>query len=82
MKIYQLSHHEVLMNETALNEERFIEQYKNLLDDQLRFHTLSTAKIFQCINICSGTITSNPLITEALLRKHRLPAFKFLVCKN
>lgn len=82
MKVYQLRHHEVLMNETLLNEGRFIEQYKKLLDDQLRFHTIINKKIFQSVNICSGIITSKPLITEALLRKQQLPAFQFLTCKN
>lgn len=82
MKVYQLTYHEVLMNETLLNEERFIEQYKNLLDHQLRYHTIINSKVFQSVNICSGVITSKPLVTEALLRKHHLPAFQFLTCKN
>jgi hypothetical protein len=70
------------MNETLLNEERFIEQYKNLLDDQLRFHTIINKRIFQSVNICRGVITSKPLVIEALLRKQQLPAFEFLACKN
>lgn len=71
-----------MINEGLLNEERFMEQYKVLLEEHLRFHTISNKRIFQVINISTATITSKPLLTEALLRKPQLPPFHFLACKN
>jgi hypothetical protein len=82
MKVYQLKHHKVFINEAFFNEERFIKQYRVLLEEQLRFHTISSKRLFQVINIGTATITSKPLITAALLRKQHLPAFQFLACKN
>jgi hypothetical protein len=70
------------MNEAIFNEERFIEQYKVLLEQQLRFNTISNKKIFQSVHITKGTITSNPLAVELLLRKQVLPPFQFINCKN
>lgn len=82
MKVYQLQHYEIFINEQLFNEERFIKQYKDLLEEMLRINVICNGKYFQSINISSGNVSSNPNIIEALLRKTDLPAFKFIICKN
>ncbi len=82
MRVYHFKHREILMNESAFTEERFIEQYNEFLGDFLSGRTISKMRIYQVINLVNFTISSKPFLTEPLLKKHDLPAFKFLTCNN
>ena len=82
MKVYQIKNHEILISEVLLNEERFVEQYKNLFEEILLIGIISNKRIFQCINLCNHSASSKTLVIEPLLRKNILPPFQFLVCKN
>jgi hypothetical protein len=82
MKLYQSRYHEILINEGVINEERFMDQYRYILEDCLSIHAISTKKFYECINLKTGNVVSKPLVIETLLRKGELPAFKFLVSKN
>ncbi|MGG9961043.1 hypothetical protein [Ferruginibacter sp. SUN106] len=82
MKMYQFKYQEILMNESFVNEERFLEQYKYLFEEILNFHSINSKNVYESINISGNRISSKPLVIETLLRKNRLPAFQFLVCKN
>lgn len=82
MKVYQIKNHEIFISEVLLNEERFVEQYRNLFDDILLLGIISNKRIFQCINLCKHSTSSKTLVIEPLLRKNTLPPFQFLVCKN
>lgn len=82
MRVYHFKHREILVSEAAFNEERFIEQYNEFMGDFLRGSTISKLRIYQVINLVNFTISSKPFLTEPLLKKHNLPAFKFLTCNN
>lgn len=71
-----------MINEQLFNEERFVEQYKNLFEETLRINLICNKNIFQSINIASGKLSSNPILIKSLLQKINLPAFKFITCKN
>ena len=70
------------MNESALHEEKFIEQYNKFFESLLLCKNIGKMRIFQVINLVNYTTRSTPFITESLLRKPILPAFKFLACNN
>ena len=82
MKVYQLKNHEILLNESLFNEERFVEQYRNLIEKELMVASISNKRIYQCIKLSNNTISSKSLLIASLLRKNILPPFQFLVCKN
>jgi hypothetical protein len=82
MRVYHFKHREILVNEAAFNEERLIEQYNELFGHLLRASVISKMRVYQVINLAKFTISSKPFLTEPLLRKHDLPAFKFLTCNN
>jgi hypothetical protein len=82
MRVYHFKHSEILVNEAAFNEERFIEQYNEFFGHLLRASVISKMRVYQVINLANFTISSKPFLTEPLLRKHDLPAFKFLTCNN
>jgi hypothetical protein len=82
MKVYQLKHHQMYLTEDSLTEEQFIEQYKELLNELLRYRNLGQNRMYEVISLINYTISSQPLHTEALLRKSTLPPFRFLACKN
>jgi hypothetical protein len=82
MRVFQYKHQEIFISEQFNNEERFIEQYRNISEELLRIKNISHDKIYQSIKLQNHKITSNPLIIESLLRKKELPSFQFLACKN
>lgn len=82
MKIYQYKYNEIFIIESFLHEERLADSYNNLFDELLLCRNISDKKIYQSINILTNKITSAPHIVKALLVKEKLPAFKFLICKN
>ncbi len=84
MKVYQFKRQEIFMSESFsfFNEERLIDKYNALLDELLLYRNISDAEVLDSINILNSKITSAPHIVKALLMKEKLPAFKFLVCKN
>lgn len=82
MKVYHFKHREIFVNESSFNEEQFIEQYNEFFGELLRCRNIGKMRIYQVINLGNFTISSKPFITEPLLRKQALPAFKFLTCNN
>ena len=82
MKIYHFKHHEMFVVDSSLSEAAFVALYNELFYDLLKISNISGNKIFESIDISHSSISSKPFITEQLLRKKTLPAFRFLVCKN
>lgn len=82
MKVYQYKHNEIFIIESVLYEDRLIDAYNKLFDELLLSRNISDKKIYQSVNILNNKITSAPHIIKALLMKFKLPAFKFLICKN
>ena len=82
MKLFAFKYHEILLNEAIINEERFVQHYKNLFDVILGATFISHCRIYECIDFAKGTVSNKPLLTARLLKKDILPPFKFLVCNN
>lgn len=82
MKVYQFKYQEIFVNDTAINEEKFVEQYNQFFETLLRFKNISKMKIYQSINLNSYTISSKSFTIEPLLKKSTLPPFQFLACLN
>ncbi len=82
MKLFAFKYHEILLNETIINEERFVHQYKNLFDVILGANYISHCRIYECVDIAKGAVSAKPLLTARLLKKNSLPPFQFLICNN
>lgn len=82
MKVYQFKHQEIFVNDAALNEEKFVEQYNEFFETLLRCKNISKMRIYQSINLNNYTISSRSFTIEPLLKKSTLPAFQFLACLN
>lgn len=83
MRVFQFKHQEILITDRLdINEESFVSQYKELLDDLLLINHISNKKVFECINLKNYKVTSSPVMIESLLRNNEIPPFRFLTGKN
>lgn len=83
MRVFQFNHQEILITDRLdVNEESFVSQYKELLDELLLINDISNKRVFECINLKNYKVTSTPFIIESLLRKKEIPPFRFLAAKN
>ena len=82
MKQFKITHHEILMEESAYSDNKLMSAYQKLFDELLDFRSISGSRIFEAINVSNTSITSKPMITESLLRQNNLPDFVFLASLN
>lgn len=82
MKVYHYKHNKIFIVESLVHEERLVDAYNKLFNELLLSRNISDKKIYESFNILNSKTTSAPHIIKALLRKYKLPAFKFLTCKN
>jgi hypothetical protein len=82
MKAYLYRYNEILIISSYPHEERQVDAYNELFEKLLLSKSIGDKKIFQSFNLLNSKITSTPQIVRALLQKEKLPAFKFLICKN
>lgn len=82
MKAYQVKFHEMLIKESAADEQLLVESYTKLFDELLNIRNIIDSEIYEMLNLSNYSISSRPFIIEPLLRKKVLPAFHFLIGKN
>jgi hypothetical protein len=82
LKVYRYKHNEIFIIDSFFNEAKMADAYNKLFDELLLSRNISNKKIYQAFNMINSKINSAPHIVKALLMKEKLPAFKFLICKN
>jgi hypothetical protein len=82
MKVYFFKHNGKISIESFSQKDMLAEAYHELFAELLHSGNISDKKIYESFNISKNKITSAPHNVKALLKKDKLPAFKFLICKN
>lgn len=83
MRVYQLNHYEVLLNDRQPKELALLEHYEQLCRRILTTEAIAKANVVEIAKISSfPRIVRKPVKVQRLMDMRSLPIFHFIISRN
>jgi hypothetical protein len=83
MRVYQLKHYEVLLNDTQSTDLALLDHYEQLCRRILTAEAIARSQVVEIAKITSfPKMVRKPVRLERLMDMRRLPPFHFILARN